>query len=84
MYVCMCDAKRTGAKGACAGSRAALEANSTVPEFNLQDNSRCLPLSRPCKSNLRRHYTTVIGSCGLSKLISQLMEKLLTSKTAPQ
>lgn len=56
--------------------------------FNLQDNGQCLPLSGPCKSNWRRHYSAVIGSFvhegGLSKLISQLGEKLLTPWTAKQ
>lgn len=61
---------------------------ATLAGFNLQDNRQCLPLSGPCKSNWRRHYAAVIGSFvnegGLSKLISQLREKLLTPKTTPQ
>lgn len=53
MYVYVCDDGRPGAaKGAFVGRRAALEANSTLVEFNMQDNSVCLSLSRPCKSNL--------------------------------
>lgn len=47
--------------------------------FNLQDNEKWLPLSGPCKSNWRRHYSAVIGSFvykgGLSKLISQFRAK---------
>lgn len=54
---------------------------AALVRFNLQDN-KWLPLSGPCKSNWRRHYSAVIGSFvykgGLSKLISQFREKLVT------
>lgn len=71
-YTPMCDDGGHGAvRGLCWSSIAAAPAG-----FNLQDNKRCLPLSRPCKSNWRRHYAAVIGSLvntgGLSKQIFPL------------
>lgn len=58
---------------------AAAAAAAAPVRFNLQDNEKWLPLSGPCKSNWRRHYSAVIGSFvykgGLSKLISQFGPK---------
>lgn len=58
---------------------AAAAAAAAPVRFNLQDNEKWLPLSGPCKSNWRRHYSAVIGSFvykgGLSKLISQFRAK---------